>query len=344
MWIGTNKVEILTDHRSLEYWSTEHVNTVSGPAGRRARWHEVLSLFDLHVAYLPGKYNTVADALSRLAYPASGACLSTNIHGTEQDRGLVIEWDAEERQLIKLHCLQCSVRQGRLLCHDITVEDHPPHSHVQCCAVRVDTLKVVKPGESTPQFVKRQNPVVQFRCVHPLGRKLVAPAQAIPKDSLLTKDGSREYKSDNMFQEIYEHLTSKSAFQGGIYSEYFFDYGTLRINGKLRVPDRLASRVVNWWHKWGTSHCHGVKLWKSIEHRLLGARLHTHCTKVASSCAQCAVAVPATAKPKGYRRPHPVPERLFDRVTCDFFYLGDLDGEECHWTNKKNQWCVINSM
>ena len=57
--------------------------------------------------------------------------------------------------------------------------------------------------------------------------------------------------------------------------------------------------------------------------------------KVASSCAQCAVAVPATAKPKGYLRPHPVPERLFDRVTSDFFYLGDLEGEECHWTNKK---------
>ena len=139
-WIGTNRVEILTDHRSLEYWSTEHVNTVSGPAGRRARWHDFLSLFDLHVAYLPGKYDTVADALSRWAYPASEACLSTNIHGTEQDRGLVIEWDAEERQLIKRHCLQCSVRQGRLPCHDITVEDHPPHSHVQCSAVRVDTV------------------------------------------------------------------------------------------------------------------------------------------------------------------------------------------------------------
>ena len=253
-WIGTTRVEILTDHRSLEYWSTEHVNTVSGPAGRRARWHQFLSLFDLHVAYLAGKYNTVADALSRWAYPASEACLSTNIHGTEQDRGLVIEWDAEERQLIKRHCLQCSVRQGRLPRHDITVEDRPPHSHVQCSAVRVDTLRVVKPGESTPQFVKRRNPVVRFRCVHPLGRKPVAPAEAIPKDSLLTKDWSKECNSDNMFQEIYEHLTSKSAFQDGIYSEYFLDNGKLWMNGKLCVPDRLAPRVVNWWHKWETPH------------------------------------------------------------------------------------------
>ena len=57
--------------------------------------------------------------------------------------------------------------------------------------------------------------------------------------------------------------------------------------------------------------------------------------KVASSCAQCAVEVRATAKPKGYLRPHLVPQQLFDRVTSDFFYLGDLEGKECHWTNNK---------
>ena len=173
----------------------------------------VFEFFDLHVGCLPGTYNTVAETLSRRAYPASEACLSTNIHRTEQDRGLVNEWDAEEGQLNERHFLQCSVRQGRLPCNDITVEDHPPNSHVQCSAVRLDTLRVVKPGESTPQFVKRRNLVVRFRCVHPLGRKPVAPAQAIPEDSLITKDWSKEYTSDNMFQEIHEHLTSKSAFQ-----------------------------------------------------------------------------------------------------------------------------------
>ena len=58
--------------------------------------------------------------------------------------------------------------------------------------------------------------------------------------------------------------------------------------------------------------------------------------KVASSCAQCAVAVPAKAKPKGYLRPHPVPERLFDRVTSNLFYLGELEKDECHCTNEKS--------
>ena len=34
-------------------------------------------------------------------------------------------------------------------------------------------------------------------------------------------------------------------------------------------------------------------------------------------------------------------ERLFDRVTSNFFYHGDLEGEECHWTNKKINGVVL---
>ena len=96
-WVRTNRVDVLTDHRSLKYWATEHIDTVSGQAGRRARWHVFLSVFDLHVSYLLGKRNTVADALSRWAYPASEGLQSTNIHGTEQDLNDVIEWDQEEK-------------------------------------------------------------------------------------------------------------------------------------------------------------------------------------------------------------------------------------------------------
>ena len=32
-WVGTNRIKVLTDHRSFEYWATEHIDTVSGPAG-----------------------------------------------------------------------------------------------------------------------------------------------------------------------------------------------------------------------------------------------------------------------------------------------------------------------
>ena len=75
---------MLTEHKSLESWATELLDTPSGPAGRRARWHELLSKFDVTVAYIPGKDNGVEDALSRWAYPASQAFADASIHGSEK--------------------------------------------------------------------------------------------------------------------------------------------------------------------------------------------------------------------------------------------------------------------
>ena len=59
-WILGHPVEVLTAHKSLESRRTEHVDTPGRPAGKRGRWHETLSRFDLHVTYIPGRYNTVA--------------------------------------------------------------------------------------------------------------------------------------------------------------------------------------------------------------------------------------------------------------------------------------------
>ena len=84
--IGLQPVLILTDHKSLEDWVREKIHTPSAPSGRRARWHERLSKFDLTVQYLPGKDNVFADALSRYAYPACKAFQDTSVHGSEQAR------------------------------------------------------------------------------------------------------------------------------------------------------------------------------------------------------------------------------------------------------------------
>ena len=81
-WIGTTPVDVVTDHKSLEAWTTEYVQTPSGPTGRRARWHEILSQFNLTVRYMPGDSNTVADALSRWAYPANTDREDVCAHGS----------------------------------------------------------------------------------------------------------------------------------------------------------------------------------------------------------------------------------------------------------------------
>ena len=63
------------------------MDTPSGGASGRARWPETLAKFDLTVVYLPGKNNTVADCLSRRAYPASKGMMDVSAHGNDAEIG-----------------------------------------------------------------------------------------------------------------------------------------------------------------------------------------------------------------------------------------------------------------
>ena len=100
-WIGLQPVLVLTDHQALEHWAREVLDAPSGPVGRRSRWHQFFSRFDLSVGYVPGKNNTVADVLSRFAYPASEAYRDISKHGSVQDEdemeGLILREPREER-------------------------------------------------------------------------------------------------------------------------------------------------------------------------------------------------------------------------------------------------------
>jgi hypothetical protein len=97
-WIGLQPVLVLTEYRSLEFWAKEVLDTPSGPLGRRARWHQLLSKYDLTVGYVPGKDNTIADILSRWAYPASEAVKDVSRHGTAQDKEDVMALIHEEKR------------------------------------------------------------------------------------------------------------------------------------------------------------------------------------------------------------------------------------------------------
>ena len=92
-WIGLQPVLVLTDHKAMESWAKEVLDNPSGPVGRRARWHQIFSTYDLSVGYIPGKDNTIADILSRWAYPASQALREISKHGSSND-------DAEMKALI----------------------------------------------------------------------------------------------------------------------------------------------------------------------------------------------------------------------------------------------------
>jgi hypothetical protein len=88
-WVASSLVQILvlTDHESLQHWYTEDLNKAMSSVGRRCRWHEFLSQFNLVVVYTPGHTQKVADPLSRAPwyYPGNPDDYAT-FHGTGGER------------------------------------------------------------------------------------------------------------------------------------------------------------------------------------------------------------------------------------------------------------------
>ena len=98
-WIASSLVEILvlTDHKSLQHWYTEDLNKMMGAVGRRGRWHEFLSTFNLCITYVPGEDHQVSDALSRWAYPA-GLEADISFHGAQNAADYAEECDRREAE------------------------------------------------------------------------------------------------------------------------------------------------------------------------------------------------------------------------------------------------------
>ena len=61
-----------TDRSSILQWYKEDLCTISGLLGRRGRWHEFLSKFNLHIEYLLEERNEVGDYLVQRGIPCRG--------------------------------------------------------------------------------------------------------------------------------------------------------------------------------------------------------------------------------------------------------------------------------
>ena len=114
-YIALHPVTVCTDHQSLQSWHKEHVDTPSGPASRRATWHETLAKFDLRVVYVPGKDNNVAECHSRWAFPASKGMLDVSAHGNEAET-------AEAKRIIEMELL---MEEGGVKCFVVMAADAP---------------------------------------------------------------------------------------------------------------------------------------------------------------------------------------------------------------------------
>ena len=114
-YIALHPVTVCTDPQSLQSWHRKHVDTPSGPASRRARWQETLAKFHLTLEYVPGKDSTVADCLSRWAYPASKGMTEVSAHGDEAET-------AEAKEMIDMERL---MEEEGVKCFVVMAADAP---------------------------------------------------------------------------------------------------------------------------------------------------------------------------------------------------------------------------
>ena len=200
-WIGLQPVLVTTDHRSLENLVKEKMDTPSGPAGRRARWHEQLSKFDITVQYIPGKDNVVADALSRYAYPACQAFQDTSFHGSEAARKEMKDIIARERAEERDVALVCGDQKGKsvqgktrrvLLISDWgeALQARPVTTRSgRNTGTREADTEVEGHPEGTPAPVSQLNPAAEP--YHPLTKEM-----ADPEDPMTETEGETESEAE----------------------------------------------------------------------------------------------------------------------------------------------------
>ena len=202
--IGLQPVVVCTDHQSLQSWHKEHVDTPSGPAARRARWHETFAKFDLSVVYVPGKDNTVADCLSRWAYPAGKAWMDISSHG-----------DAEENEEAK---------------RIIEMEKAMEQEGVKCFVVMANRTDLAKFRGARVQAIREET----------LQQWMVAPVELVR--SVLTEDWSDDYAASDHWSKYWNAVSAPldDEWPEGLTE----DGDKLFLKDKLLVPENRMEELI----------------------------------------------------------------------------------------------------
>ena len=286
--IGLQPVVVCTDHQSLQSWHKEHVDTPSGPAARRARWHETFAKFDLSVVYVPGKDNTVADCLSRWAYPAGKAWMDISSHG-----------DAEETEEAK---------------RIIEMEKVMEQEGVKCFVVMANRTDLAKFRGARVQAIREET----------LEQWMVAPVELVR--SVLTEDWSDDYAASEHWSKYWNAVSAPSddEWPEGLTE----DGDKLFLKDKLLVPENRVEELIDHWHNAQLMHPGRDKMQQDLEWRFkfppgYNAILDRYC----SDCAVCRATKSTNHSTAGNPVYTVIPEAPMRSVAMDVFAMPEVTVE-----------------
>ena len=286
--IGLQPVVVCTDHQSLQSWHKEHVDTPSGPAARRARWHETFAKFDLSVVYVPGKDNTVADCLSRWAYPAGKAWMDISSHG-----------DAEETEEAK---------------RIIEMEKAMEQEGVKCFVVMANRTDLAKFRGARVQAIREET----------LEQWMVAPVELVR--SVLTEDWSDDYAASEHWSKYWNAVSAPSDddWPEGLTE----NGDKLFLKDKLLVPENRVEELIDHWHNAQLMHPGRDKMQQDLEWRFKFppgsyAILDRYC----SDCAVCRATKSPNHSTAGNPVYTAIPEAPMRSVAMDVFAMPEVTVE-----------------
>ena len=286
--IGLQPVVVCTDHQSLHSRHKEHVDTPSGPAARRARWHETFAKSDLSVVYVPGKDNTVAVCLSRWAYLAGKAWMDISSHG-----------DAEETEEAK---------------RIIEMEKAMEQEGVKFFVVMANRTDLAKFRGARVQAIGEET----------LEQWMVAPVELVR--SVLTEDWSDDYAASEHWSKYWNAVSapSDSEWPEGLTE----DGDKLFLKDKLLVPENRVEELIDHWHNAQLMHPGRDKMQQDLEWRFkfppgYYAILDRYC----SDCAVCRARKSPNHSKAGNPVYTAIPEAPMRSVAMDVFAMPEVTVE-----------------
>ena len=276
---------VCTDHQSLQSWHKEHVDTPSGLAARRARWHETFAKFDLSVVYVPGKDNTVADCLSRWAYPAGKAWMDISSHG-----------DAEETEEAK---------------RIIEMEKAMEQEGVKCFVVMANRTDLGKIRGARVQAIREET----------LEQWMVASVELVR--SVLTEDWSDDYAASEHWSKYWNAVSAPSddEWPEGLTE----DGDELFVKDKLLVPENRMEELIDHWHNSQLMHPGRDKMQQDLEWRFkFPPGYYALLDKYCSDCALCRATKSPNHSTAGNPVYTAIPEAPMRSVAMDVFAMPEV--------------------
>ena len=221
------------------------------------------------------------------------------------DKAQVIEFDKDEKALIKKHCLQFSIK-----------------NRMKVELVRCKTDQTARDDSDSEASLPLLN-------VFPLTRskaKSKLPRQEKDKEtSFLYVDWTKMYKDDSFVGSVYHKLKGDKPYDSEETADFKIQGDKIFWQGRICVPDCLIDKYVKHWHRNETSYGHSRVLEQEFRHRVYIRDLKGACERVAKGCKQCQANIPKKQKAEGRLKGLPIAERLFHKVTADVFELGRIE-------------------